>query len=74
VRLDEATATWARLEAARRDISVSTLFRELLRDAMDEQAAYAEARARYRSRGPSAASSGTPYPSREELHDRPGLR
>jgi hypothetical protein len=74
VTLDEETATWARLEAARRDISVSSLLRDLLREAMGGQEAYASARARYRSRGPYEASSGAPYPSREELHDRAGLR
>jgi len=74
VTLDEETATWARLEAARRDISVSSLLRDLLREAMGGQEAYASARARYLSRKPTNLSSGKPYPSRDELHDRAGLR
>lgn len=74
VTLDEETATWARLEAARRDISVSSLLRDLLREAMGGQQAYAGARERYLARGPQRLSSGAPYPSREELHDRAGLR
>lgn len=74
VTLDEETATWARLEAARRDISVSSLLRDLLREAMGGQEAYAGARQRYRSRGARDLSSGAPYPDRDELHDRARLR
>ena len=74
VTLDEETARWARLEAARRDMSVSSLLRELLRESMGGQAAYAGAKDRYLSRSPSDLSSGAAYPTRDELHDRADLR
>jgi hypothetical protein len=72
VTLDEETARWARIEAARRDVSVSSLLRDLLHDHMGGSESYAGAQERYLSRGP--RKLGGPRPSREELHDRVGLR
>ncbi len=75
VTLDEETARWARLEAARRDTSVSKLVGELLRDRMREDEAYASAMARYLSQVPGAhRRQGSKLPPRDELHDRNGLR
>ena len=74
VTLDDETARWARIEAAQRDISVSTLLRQLLRESMGGQAAYAGAMDRYLSRSGSDLSAGTGYPEREDLHDRAALR
>jgi hypothetical protein len=74
VTLDEETARWARIEAARREMSVSSFVRLLLRERMGGQAAYAGARERYRSRVGGPISDGSAYPRREELHDRAGLR
>ena len=74
VTLDEETARWARLEAARRDISVSSLLRELLRESMGGQAAYAGAKDRYLSRPATDLSFGSGHPSREALHERADLR
>jgi hypothetical protein len=75
VTLDEETARWARLEAARRDTSVSKLLGELLRDRMTEGTAYASAMARYLSQAPGThRRPGSALPSRNELHDRNGLR
>jgi hypothetical protein len=75
VALDEETALWARLEAARRDISVSSLIRQLLTEHMGGRVAYEGAKVRYLARGGSELSTrrggGT---GREELHDRAGLR
>jgi len=53
VTLDEETALWARLEAARRDISVSSLIRQLLVDEMGGRVSYEGAKARYLARQPS---------------------
>ena len=53
VTLDERTADWARLEAARRGMSVSRFVGEVLESHRGETRRYA---------------------SREELHDRAGLR
>ena len=74
ITLDEETARWARLEAAHRDISVSSLIRQLLRERMGGQAAYAGAMERYLSRPAGRISEGGQYPSRDDVHDRAGLR
>lgn len=72
VTLDEETARWARVEAARMDVSVSSLLRDLLREHMGGRESYAGAMERYLSREP--RKLGGARPSREELHDRAGLR
>jgi hypothetical protein len=72
VTLDEETARWVRVEAARRDTSVSSLLRELLIEHMGGRESYGGAMERYLSREPRRL--GKPRPSREELHDRAGLR
>lgn len=75
VTLDEETARWARLEAARQDTSVSKLLGRLLRESMHEQASYDAAMASYRQRGPQPMKGrGQRYPAREGVHDRAGLR
>ena len=74
VTLYEETARWARIEAARREMSVSSLIRQLLRERMGGQAAYSGAMSRYLSRAGSLLSEIGGYPEREELHDRAGLR
>ncbi|MBI2237895.1 MAG: hypothetical protein HYU54_05130 [Actinobacteria bacterium] len=72
VTLDEETARWARIEAARRKMSVSSLLRELLREYMDTQEASAGALERYLSRSPIQLKEAGRYPDRDELHDRAG--
>jgi hypothetical protein len=72
VTLDAETARWARVEAARRDMSVSSFLRELLRERMTDQAAYGQAMERYLSRRGRALDGARP--SREEIHDRASLR
>jgi hypothetical protein len=75
VSLDEETVLWARLEAARRDISVSSLIRQLLTEHMGGRFSYEGAKSRYLARGNSDLSNpGRGYPRREELHDRADLR
>jgi len=74
VTLDEETALWARVEAARQDISVSALLRQVLESAKAAHESYPEAMQRYRSRPPVPLKRGGRYPAREELHDRAGLR
>jgi hypothetical protein len=75
ITLDEETAKWARIEAARRDTSVSRLVGELLREYMDTTSAYEASREEFFSRRPRALTkSGARYPRREDLHDRAALR
>lgn len=75
VSLDEETARWARLEAARRDTSVSRFIGELLRERMRREASYEEAMRAWMARRPRPLSApGEPYPSRDQIHDRDGIR
>jgi hypothetical protein len=74
ITLDEDTARWARVEAAHRDMSVSRLIGELLREHMRVQATYEAAMRRYLTRAPTVLKDTGGYPGREELHDRAGLR
>jgi hypothetical protein len=75
ITLDEETARWARLEAARRDTSVSRLVGELLREYMAATSAYEASREEYFSRRPrSMKKRATRYPQRDEVHDRAALR
>lgn len=74
VTLDEETARWARVEAARQDVSVSALLRDMLERAKAAHDSYPEAMHRHRSRPPVRLKSRAEYPSRDELHDRDRLR
>ena len=75
VTLDEDTARWARLEAARRDTSMSRLLGEILRQRMDQEDEYVSAKARYLAQTPGVhRRPGERLPTRSELHDRHGLR
>jgi hypothetical protein len=76
ITLDEQTAAWARVHAAREDMSLSRFIGEMLRRQMRESREYQEAMNAYLSRGPFRQLTGPsqPYPKREELHDRAGLR
>ena len=71
ITLDDETADWARIEAARQDISVSRFVAGLLRERMDHDDRYEQARRSYLAQQPGDLSSGSVgYPSREELHQR----
>ena len=75
ITLDEDVAHWARVVAAKRETSVSRLVGEMLRDRMRSEEAYEEARRQFFAVEPRPLRAGdTPLPSREELHDRSGLR
>ncbi len=71
ITLDEETASWARVAAARRDTSVSKLLGEILRAEMRQEAQYEAARQAYLAQEPGIhRGRDQPLPSREELHDR----
>jgi len=73
ITLEEAVARWARLEAARQDISVSRLLGEFLKERMIEREGYQRAMRRALARQPFLSTDGR-YLSREEAHDRANLR
>jgi hypothetical protein len=75
VTLDPETARWARIEAARRDTSVSRLLGEILRREMEGGQAYEQAMDRFLTQTPGVhRADGRALPSRDDLHDRSGLR
>ena len=73
VALDSDVARWARLEAARRDTSVSRLLSELLKQRMLEDNEYEEAMRRALTRKPFLKGHGR-YLTREEAHERTCVR
>ena len=75
ITLDEQTAAWIRVFAARRNASVSRVVGELLRERMQEGKAYEQAMRRFLAKPPVAFEwKAGRQPSREELHDRDALR
>ena len=71
ITLDDETADWARIEAARQDISVSRFVAGLLREHMDHDDRDEQARRSYLTQQPGDLSSGSgAYPSRDNLHRR----
>jgi hypothetical protein len=75
ITLDEETARWARIEAARQDTSVSRLLGDILRERMEGRDAYTVARERYFSQEPRIHRRADQLlPTRDELHDRTHLR
>lgn len=74
ITLDEETASWARMHAARQGKSVSRMVGELLHEHMRDSRRYAEAMRRYLSRPPVRMRTRGNYPRREGLHERSDLR
>ena len=68
--LDEDTARWARVEAARLDVSVSRFLGDMLEGRMKESRGYSAARRRYLAREPVLLKKGDGYPTRDEIHGR----
>ena len=73
VSLEENVARWARLEAARRETSVSRLLGEILKERMLAKDSYERAMRRSLAKRPFLKTDGR-YLSREEVHDRARLR
>ena len=64
VSMDDAVAEWARLEAARRNTSVSRLLGELLAEKMRHDDVYERALQDWLHRERAWFSDGKPYPGR----------
>ena len=73
ITLEEEVALWARVRAAEANTSVSRLLGDELKRMMRQQQQFDRARRDF-ERLESAVISDGPYPRREELHDRPGVR
>ena len=75
ITLDDEVARWVRILAARHETSVSRLVGEILRERMRTEEGYRSAMERFFAVRPRRLRDpGDHYPSREELHDRPGFR
>jgi hypothetical protein len=71
ITLEEVVARWARIKAAERNTSVSRLVGEMLREKMQAEEDYRLAQELFLAHGPQTLKKkGTPYPRREELHER----
>jgi hypothetical protein len=70
ITMEEPVAEWARMEAARRNTSVSRLVGELLADKMRHDDAYDRAMNEWSGRVRTWKSNGKGYPGRDETHDR----
>ena len=71
ISLDDKTADWARVEAARRGVTISRLVADLLHEQMDRDDHYERARRSYLAQPARDLSSESgPYPSRDELYRR----
>ena len=73
VTMEDSVADWARIEAARRNTSVSRLVGEMLAEKMRHDDAYERAMNEWLGRDRTWKSGGLPYPRRDDLYDR-GLR
>lgn len=75
ITLDEKTAAWARVYAAKHDTSVSRMVGEMLQQRMGEIREYDEAMRRFLRKAPVRLKrAGKRYATRDELHDRARLR
>jgi hypothetical protein len=71
ITLDEGTARWVRIEAARQDVSVSRYLADLLAESRRRAEGYEAARERFMARPPRPLRApGDPLPTRGELYDR----
>jgi hypothetical protein len=69
ITLDEATARWARVEAAKRDLSLSRFLAELLDAARVSRGSYQRAMREYLAEEPRPLKDGPGgYPKREDLY------
>jgi plasmid stability protein len=75
VTLPEEDAHWVRVRAAENGRSVSRWLADLLQAMKRQEDGYAVAMERALAVEPALLNeSGKPYPSRDSLHDRDGLR
>ena len=73
ITADEEVLRWARVKAATENTSVARLVGDLLKERMRAERGYQAAKRRFLGAKPRVLSGET-YPTRDELHDRPGLR
>ena len=70
ITMDESALEWARIEAAKRNSSVSRLVGEILTEKMRRDDAYAQAMRGWLGKERPWISDGEAYPGREKTYDR----
>lgn len=68
ITMDDAVADWARIEAAKRNTSVSRLVGEMLSEKMHRTDAYQRALHDWHTKDRRWSSDGSGYPSRSKLY------
>lgn len=68
VSMEDSVADWARMEAARRNTSVSRLVGEMLAEKMRHDDAYERAMQEWLQRDVNFRSDGSRYPTRDETY------
>lgn len=70
ITVDETLARWARVEAARNDMSLSRFVSKMLSDRMRQSEEYEAAMRHNLLRAPTVLKTSGSYPAREDLHGR----
>ena len=74
ITMEDAVADWVRIEAARRNSSVSRMLGEMVADKMRHNDAYERAMHEWQTDTGASGTSSQPYPTRKETHaDRPDI-
>ena len=68
ITVDESALAWARIEAAKRNTSVSRLVGEMLVEKMQREDAYARAEREWLADDVTFTSTAQPYPRRVEIY------
>ena len=68
ITVDDAALEWTRIEAAKRNTSVSRLVGEMLLEKMQREDAYARAEREWLADDVTFASTAQPYPGRAEIY------
>jgi hypothetical protein len=74
VTMDEQVLRWARIEAARREMSLARFIGEVLRRHKEEVEIYDSAMEEFLATEPTGGSGGRGLPSRDQTHERSPLR
>jgi hypothetical protein len=74
VTLEEEVAQWARIWAARHNVSVSQMLGQMLKEKMAQEEGYESSMRQFLARKAYVRKKTRRYPRREELYDRKGLR
>lgn len=70
ITVDDSVLEWVRIEAAKRNSSVSRLVGEMLAEKMQHDDAYARAQREWLADTSVFNSTGKPLPAREDIHGR----